>query len=316
MTDKRRLYLLANLALALTVVYLTWGLKQSSWRYALSLRIPKTAAILVTGSAIAFSTVVFQTITANRILTPSIMGLDSLYLFVQTVILFFFGSQSGLHLSENINFLLSVGAMMLFAVLLYRLLFKRESEDIYFLLLVGVIMGTMFQSLAGFLQMVMDPNEFLILQGRMFASFNNVNTELLAFSFVIIGAVFFVSRRFYPVLDVLALGREQALNLGVDYDKLVQRMLITVAVLVSVATGLVGPITFLGLLVANLAREFLATYLHQYLIAASVLISIIALMGGQVLAERVFNFAAPISVIINLGGGMYFIYLLVRGNRA
>ena len=48
----------------------------------------------ITGVAIAYSTVIFQTITHNRILTPSIMGLDSLYLLVQTVVIFFLGSKS------------------------------------------------------------------------------------------------------------------------------------------------------------------------------------------------------------------------------
>ena len=92
--------------------------------------------------------------------------------------------------------------------------------------------------------------------------------------------------------------------------------MVIVAILVSVSTALVGPITFLGLLVVNLAREFLNTYEHKYLFIGSSLISIVALLGGQLLIERVFNFSTPISVVINLIGGVYFLYLLLKENGA
>ncbi|GEN32931.1 hypothetical protein ADA01nite_03910 [Aneurinibacillus danicus] len=122
--------------------------------------------------------------------------------------------------------------------------------------------------------------------------------------------------RFAKYLDVLSLGREQAINLGIDYDHVVKRLLIIIAILISIATALVGPITFLGLLVANVAYEFLKTYKHKYLIVGSIFISIIALLGGQLIVERVFTFSTTLSVIINFIGGVYFIYLLLRENKS
>ncbi len=315
-TDKRKLQLLAVISLALIALYVLVGLNADNWRYALSLRLPKTLAIILTGAAIAYSTTVFQTITVNRVLTPSIMGLDALYLFTQTVLVFFFGSRSVLFQTAHINFFLSVGLMMVSASVLYRFLFGGESRDIYFSLLVGVILGTLLQSAASFLRMVMDPNEFLILQGRMFASFNNVNTALLLPAAVVVIPILLAGKGNLALLDVLALGREQAINLGVDYERNVRRLLTTVVVFVSAATGLVGPITFLGLLTANLARELIRSYQHRYLLTASILIGIITLVGGQFVVERLFNFAAPLSVFINLGGGVYFVYLLLRGSQS
>lgn len=122
--------------------------------------------------------------------------------------------------------------------------------------------------------------------------------------------------RLYKYLDVLSLGREQAINLGVEYDYVVRRLLVVVAILISVATALVGPITFLGLLVVNVAHEFLKTYRHSYLIIGSIFISVIALVGGQLLVERVFTFSTTLSVIINFIGGIYFIYLLLKENKS
>ncbi len=315
-TDRRLLLVLAAVVVVVSVAYLVVGLNSRSWQYALSLRVPKLMAMIVTGAAIAFSTVTFQTITNNRILTPSIMGLDSLYLLVQSAAVYLFGSASELVVNPKLNFLVVVVAMVAFAVVLYAMLFRSETRDLMSLLLVGVILGTLFESGASFIQMVIDPNEFSQLQNKMFASFNNMNTGILWIAGLILAATLVGTARRLSILDVLALGREHALNLGVPYERVVRRLLIVVAVLVSVSTGLVGPIMFLGLLVANLARELIGTYLHKYLLAGTSLISILALVGGQFLAERVFNFATPISVLINLAGGLYFILLLLKESRA
>ncbi|MDO6654760.1 iron chelate uptake ABC transporter family permease subunit [Anaerobacillus sp. 1_MG-2023] len=284
--------------------------------YILPRRAIKIVAIIVTGSAIAFSTVIFQTITNNRILTPSIIGLDSLYMLIQTVIIFLFGSMNILILNKNINFLLSVFLMMVFASLLFKLLFRKEGQNIYFLLLIGLIFGTLFGSLSSFMEMLIDPNEFQVVQDRMFASFNNVNTDVLIVSIAAFVIVLVYAWKYIKYLDVLSLGRDHAVNLGVDYDHIVKRLLIVISILVSISTALVGPITFLGLLVVNVAHEFLKTYRHSYLISGSIFMSVIALVGGQLIVERVFTFSTSISVIINFIGGVYFIYLLLKERKS
>jgi len=116
-------------------------------------------------------------------------------------------------------------------------------------------------------------------------------------------------------LDVLSLGKEQAINLGLDYDRLVKKMLVAVSILVSVSTALVGPITFLGILVTNLAYQMLKDYRHRIIIPTAILISLVALIGGQFLVERVFEFNTTIGVIINFIGGLYFIYILLKEER-
>ncbi|GIO07655.1 putative ABC transporter permease protein YclO [Brevibacillus reuszeri] len=312
---KAKLGVLAIVAIALIAIFMLID-AGGNWDYVLPRRLKKILAIVLTGTIIAFSTMVFQTITNNRILTPSIIGLDSLYMFVQTFVIFAFGSTHITLLNKNINFLISAGVMVLFAMLLYKFLFKREGQNIYFLLLIGIIFGTLFNSLATFMQVLIDPNEFQVVQDRMFASFNNVNTDLLVISFILVIAIAIYFWRYMKYLDVLALGRDQAVNLGIDYDFVVKRFLIVIALLVSIATALVGPITFLGLLVANLAHQFMKTYQHKYLLAGSSLISIVALVGGLLVVERVFTFSTTLSVIVNFIGGVYFIYLLLKENKS
>ncbi|MBU9722953.1 MULTISPECIES: iron chelate uptake ABC transporter family permease subunit [Bacillaceae] len=314
MSNKTKIIILAVGVLLLIALFMFTNLG-SNLSYILPRRGYKILAIVLTGSTIAFATIIFQTITNNRILTPSIMGLDSLYLLIQTFIIFVFGSTSMSAANPNLNFFISVGLMIAFAGLFYKILFRGEDRNIYFLLLIGIIFGTFFSSLSTFMEVLIDPNEFLVVQDRMFASFNNVNTDILTVSLVLIVAVVIYFARFFKYLDVLALGKEHAVNLGVDYDYVVKRLLIIVAILISIATALVGPITFLGLLVANVTYEFLKTHEHKVLIPGAVLVSIVALVGGQLIVERVFSFSTTLSVIINFIGGVYFIYLLLRGSK-
>jgi len=316
MTKNQKIGILVISSIVLIILFIIPGLTSDNYGYLLSRRLPKIVAIIITAAAIALSSTIFQTITNNRILTPSVLGLDSLYMLIQTTVVFVMGSTSTIVLNKNLNFLVTVGLMLLFSGILYKFLFKNENNNIMILLLVGLILGTLFQSLSSFMQMMIDPNEFLHIQDKMFASFNDINTNILILATVIVCGVAIYSFRYMKVLDVLSLGKDQTINLGIDHDKVVKRMLFMVSILVSVSTALVGPMTFLGLLVVNLAREYLNTSEHKYLMITSSLMGIVALVGGQLLVERVFNFGTPISVIINLVGGVYFIYLLLKENVA
>lgn len=316
MKNKNKLGILIGISIVLILLFIFMGINSKNWDYFLSGRVPKVLAIIITGISIAISTIIFQTVSNNRILTPSVLGLDSLYMLIQTAVIFILGSNNKFVMNKNLNFLVTVGLMIIFSGLLYKVLFNKEKNNIMTLLLVGLILGTLFQSLSSFMQMMIDPNEFLHVQDKMFASFNNINTNILFLSGIMVFMTTLYTYRYLGVLDVLSLGREQAINLGVDNDKVTQKMLFIVSILISISTALVGPITFLGLLVVNLARELLNTFEHKYLIITSTLISIIALVGGQLLVERVFNFGTPISVIINFVGGIYFIYLLLKENLA
>lgn len=308
--------LLGALLAALIGTFLFIDIAPGAWDYALPRRGRSVVAIIIVGGAIASSTLFFQTITNNRILTPSIIGLDSLYMLIQTLLVFLFGTIGLVAINKYVNFGLSIVFMVLFAVLLYALMFKKEGQNLYFLLLVGIVFGTLFSSLSTFLQVMIDPNEFLTIQNRMFASFSNINVDLLWLSIVILAATVLYIWPYLRYLDAISLGRDQAINLGVPYDKAIRKFLVVIALLVSVSTALVGPVLFLGLLVANIARELMPTYKHTHLAITSVLVSSIALVGGTLLVERVFTYSAPLSVIINFVGGIYFIYLLLRGTKS
>lgn len=313
--NKKQIITMAVLALVFITLFVVWGLTAKNYRFNLSLRIPKILGILIAGGTISVASILFQTITNNRIITPSIIGLDALYSLVQTVVVFIFGSTSIFMVNKTINFLASGTLMVLLSMILFKVVLKKSRNNIFFLLLVGTVVGTLFKSMSSFMQVLIDPNEFDALQAKLFASFSLVNTEIILVSVVILLILGLVLYKDFSKLDVMSLGREQAINLGVDYDKFSKKILLSVAILVSLSTALVGPITFLGIIVVNLTYEITKTYRHSVLLIVGTLISIIALVAGQFLVERIFTFNTTISIIINFIGGIYFINLLLRESK-
>ncbi|MGY1916816.1 iron chelate uptake ABC transporter family permease subunit [Blastococcus sp. SYSU DS0973] len=311
---RRTLVVLAVLAVGATAAFLTVGVT-GSWDYALMMRSRRVAAMAVVAVAVAVSTVLFQTVTNNRILTPEIMGFDRLFVLIQTAGVFFLGAGTVTATDPRLRFAVEVVALVGFGALLYKTLFGRTERDVYVLVLLGVVLGAMFSSLTLLVSRLIDPNEFLTLQDLLFASFNTVDQQLLALSAVVVGAVILGVYRLLPRLDVVALGRDTALGLGVEHRRVVNLALLAVAVLVAVATALVGPVTFLGLLVANLARQLLGTHRHAWVLPGAALLAVLALVGGQLVLEQVFGFNSALSIVINFVGGIVFIALLVREPR-
>ena len=302
-------------ALAAVAVFLTWGV-DGHWDFALPRRAEQVAALAVVGAAVAAATVVFQTLTQNRILTPAIMGFDALYIALATGLVFVLGFRVVDDWPPFAFFSLSAGAMMIAATALYRWVLGDGTRGLYVLVLVGVIMGTFFGSVTSFMFRTMDPNEFDGLMSYLFASVGSVDGEVLTLAATVLIAALVAVYWLSPRLDVLSLGRDHAIALGLPYRGLVTTLLLLIAVLVSVATALVGPVTFLGLLVANLAYQLAQTTRHWVTLTVSSLLAITALVGGQALLQHVFHYNATLSAIINLVGGVYFILLLLREARA
>ncbi|MGL5125694.1 MAG: iron chelate uptake ABC transporter family permease subunit [Fusobacteriaceae bacterium] len=292
-----------------------WGINSTNGKFLLNFRGGKILAILLSGSCIGISTVIFQTITKSRILTPSIMGLDSLYVFLQTLIIFFFKYIPKEFNGSFTRFFISVFCMIGLTILLQKSFFRDQKPKILYLILIGMVGGTFLDSLSNTMQIFMNPDEFLILQSLIYASYSKVEINLLLFACSIVLLTIYFIKDDLRNLDVLALGYENAINLGLDYNKLIQKFFIVIGILVSVSTALVGPITFLGLLTVNLAKEIFPTYMHKYILQGSIIFSVILLLVGQFLVEKIFGNSFPVSIIINLLGGSYLLYMILKERK-
>jgi iron complex transport system permease protein len=313
---KTKLFILIAITLLAAGLYLVIGIDFDIFQYQFSSRLRKLILMVLVGGAIAASVVIFQAITNNRLLTPSIMGLDAVYMFVKVLIVFVFGVQSALVTNLYLSFAITLIVMVAFSLLLFQGIFRIGNVSVYFILLVGVILGTFFRSITGFLELIINPEDFLAVQSAMFANFDASNSKLVTLCGIILIILVFITVIAIPYLDVLLLGKDQAINLGISYKRLTRLLLILVAILVSISTALVGPITFLGLLTVNLAHELMKTYEHKYILPATICISWLSLFIAQGVVENLFEATTQVSIIIDLVGGSYFIYLLIKRRHA
>lgn len=314
---RKLMFMILLVALA-GVAYMLVGVNfenQKLFAYAMKIRTPKLIAMLITAFAIGGASIVFQSIINNTIVTPCLLGMNSLYTLIHTAVVFFAGSGSLLARNANAAFAADLLLMGVVATVVYSYLFKKTRHNVLYVLLIGTVLSSFFSSIQTTLTRVMDPNEYDSLLSTLVASFSNINSEIILFSVVVLAVVIFVLRKDLALLDVITLGKEQAVNLGVDYDRTIRRLLLGVTLCIAVATAMVGPISFLGLIIANLSRQLLKTFRHSQLILGSALFGMIVLVGGQLIVEQVFTYAIPVSVFITVGGGIYFLYLLLTNRR-
>ena len=304
--NRNKLLLMAALVLVCAAAYMLIEVDFSNpklFQYAMQLRTPKLMVMLITAFAIGGASIVFQSVIRNTIVTPCLLGMNALYTLIHTAVVFFLGSASVIASNANLSFAVDVVLMGIIATVIYSWIFKKTKHNVLYVLLVGTVLTSFFGSIQTTLTRVMDPNEYDNLLNTLVASFNNINSEIIVFCLVLLAAIVLILRKELALLDVLTLGKEQAINLGVDYDRCIRRLLLGVTLCIAVATAMVGPISFLGLIIANLSRQLLKTYRHSQLIVGSALFGMIVLVGGQLIVEHIYVYAVPISVFITVGGG-------------
>ena len=311
---KRRLVILLLTVLGICGAYLLIDAHPENpklFRYILSRRLPTLTVMVIAATAIGASSIVFQSIANNRIVTPGLLGMSSMYTLIHTAVVFLLSSAHPLVSNTNISFLIDLLLMALSAYFVYSHLFCMTGNNLLYILLMGTVLSSLFGSIQSSMIRIMDPNEYDALLTTLVADFNNVKTEVILISSVLLGVLALVLRKDLGLLDVIALGKSHAVNLGVDYDRTIRRLLLGVALCTCVATAMVGPLSFLGLIVANLARQIMQTYRHRYVISGSALIAVAATIGGQILSQHVFHYEVPIGTLITICGGVYFLYLLL-----
>ncbi|WP_337474902.1 iron chelate uptake ABC transporter family permease subunit [Duodenibacillus massiliensis] len=312
---KTSMVVLAGLVLLFIGLYQFAFVNPKFFAYAMGLRLPRLAVILIAGFAISAAAIVFQTIIRNTIVTPCLLGMNSLYLLIHTAVVFFLGSGSLFAVNPVYAFAADVIVMGVVAGFIYYTIFQKTGGNVLYVLLIGTVLSTFFSSMQNSLTRIMDPNEYDALLNTLTASFTNVNAACIIPGALLLAAIAWWLRKDLTILDVISLGREQAVSLGVDYERTLRRLMVGVALYIAVATALVGPLSFLGLITANVARQLFTTYRHTWLIAGSACVGMLILTAGQFVVEHVMVYAVPVSVFVTIGGGIYFLYLVLTAGK-
>ena len=284
------------------------------WRIA-ELRATSVVVMVVVAFCQAIATVSFQTVTDNRIITPSIMGFESLYVAVQTAAVYFLGVAGLLSLQGVPQFVLQVALMVGLSLLLYGWLLSGRYGNLQIMLLVGIIVGAGLASVSSFMRRLLSPSEFDVLAARLFGSVSNADPDYLPVAIplcVAAGAVLWARA---GRLNVMALGRDATTSLGLDHRAELMRVLLLVSTLMAVSTALVGPMTFLGFLVATLSYQLADTHDHRHVFPVAVLTGFVVLAGAYFVMKNVFYAQGVVSIIIELVGGSVFLLVILRKGR-
>lgn len=310
---------LAVLAVAFAFGVLAWDnpLPVGSpgfWRVA-ELRATSLVVIAIVVICQAMATVAFQSATNNRIITPSIMGFEALYVAVQTASVFFLGAAGVVALQGVPQFALQLTIMVVFAMLLYGWLLSGKYGNMQVMLLVGIILGGGLGSVSAFMQRLLTPSEFDVLTAKLFGSISNAEVAYLPLAVPLClaaaGALWWRARR----LNLVAMGRDVTTNLGLDHRREGMIVLFLVSVLMAVSTALIGPMTFLGFLVATLAYQFAGTHDHRYIFPVAVLTGFVILTGAYFVLKNIFYAQGAVSIIIEAVGGATFLIVILRKGR-
>lgn len=193
----------------------------------------------------ALATVIFQTITSNKIITPSLLGFEAIYATINTSVMYFLGVSVFLALGNVYFYLGQILIMVLVCLLLFYGILNMKNSSIDLVLLVGVVMGQGLRSVSAFMRRILSPSEFDVLQSSLFASVNNAKADYFWISLAIIGIIVLIIFANTSKLNVLALGKDVGENIGLNYKRESIKYLVCVSILMSISTALVGSMTFL-----------------------------------------------------------------------
>ncbi len=313
------LWILATLAVFFAVGLLAWDnpmpLGSIGFWVIAKLRASNILTMVIVALCQSIATVAFQTVTNNRIITPSIMGFEALYRVVQTGAVFALGAAGVTFLTGVSQFVVQVAIMVGLSVALYGWLLSGKLGNIQIMLLVGIIIGTGLGSISTFMQRLLTPSEFDVLTARLFGSMANADMSYMpvAIPLVIIAGGYLVLAS--KKMNILALGKETTINLGINHRHEVMKTLFFVSILMAVTTALVGPLTFLGFLVATLAYQLADTYDHRYIYPLSFLIAFVVLAGAYFIMKNLFYAQGVVGIIIEAVGGITFLIFILRKGR-
>jgi len=320
----RRRWLISLITLIVAAVALTVGTivygnpmpvgTEGFWKIAES-RVTSVIVIAVVALSHSFATVAFHTVTSNRIVTPSILGFEALYGLINTAAVFIFGAAGAAMTRGIVSYFFQVVVMVAFATLLYSWLLGSKFTNVHTMLLVGVVMGAGLASLTTFMQRMLDPNEFDILTARLMGNISNASTEYLPYAVPIVAIVAVLLWLNSSRLDTLSLGSAVSTNLGLNHRHELIKVLIAVSILMAMTTSLVGPMTFLGFLVATMAYSIADTYSHRAVFPIAFLLGYVLLTGAYFVLRHIFYAQGAVTIIVELIGGLVFLIVIMRKGR-
>ena len=268
-------------------------------------RVPRLAAILLSGSAMGVVGLIMQSLVRNRFVAPTTAGtVDAASLGLVIATIWF--ADASVFLKMTIAVIFALAGTALFMALVQRL---RYAADIIVVPLIGIMLGGVIQAAATFLALRFDLLQSLsawtngdfsgILRGRY---------ELL----YLVGAMTVVAYLFANRFTLAGMGRDVAVNLGVNYHRVLYGGMALAASVSAVVVVVVGGIPFLGLVVPNLVTMTMGDNLRRVLPLTAVSGAFFVLVCDIVSRTIRFPYEIPVGTVVGVVGGAIFLTLVLR----
>nr|WP_275434671.1 iron chelate uptake ABC transporter family permease subunit [Brevibacterium ravenspurgense] len=267
-------------------------------------RIPRTIALVLSGAAMAMCGLVMQLMTQNRFVEPTTTGTTE-WAGLGLLLTMIIAPDSGLLVKMAGAIIMSfIGTLIFFAFL--RQVTLRSSVIVP---IVGLMLGAVVGAVSTYIALATDMLQSL---GIWFAgSFTSVlkgQYEPLWIIVAIAVAIFIAADRF----TVVGLGESVAVNVGINYNRVILLGTGLVALATGVVTVVVGNLPFLGLVVPNIVSMFRGDDLRSNLPWVA-LMGIAAVTVSDIIGRIIIApFEVPVSLILGVVGSVVFIALLLR----
>ncbi|AUW06463.1 iron chelate uptake ABC transporter permease subunit VctD [Vibrio campbellii] len=268
-------------------------------------RVPRLFAILLAGAGLSIAGLVMQQISQNRFAAPSTTGTIECAMLGYVMSVVFFGSGEQLWLVFGVSIL---GTLM-FVQFIQRIQFK----SVVFVPLVGIIFGNVVDAVTTFIAYKYDALQSL--SAWSVANFANIlrgDFELL----YIAVPVALLSYLFAARISAVGIGKDFAVNLGLNYQQVVTLGVLLVSVMSASVVMIVGQLPFLGLIVPNLVSYFYGDNLKRNIPLTAMYGAFLVLACDLVSRVIIFPHEMPISIVISILGGVVFIAMLLRGKQS
>lgn len=278
------------------------------------IRLPRTLLAAIVGACLSLAGLGFQAVSRNPLADPSVLGVSSGASFglMVAVVLGIAGPVA----NPAVTTLFAFGGALLAAVLVYLIAQVDGRLPMTTLLLSGVIIGLFFTSCVMLATVVLAAAE---LQGVVFWLMGNLGPTsagtLLVLGVVLAAGVAALVRQ-APRLNLLALGEEQALQLGVEAERVKRIVFVAASLVTGAAVSAAGSIGFVGLIVPHAARLLFGPD-NRHLVPTTVVLGaaflVLADLGARTIAAPT---ELPVGVVTSFCGAPLFVYLLRRRRGA
>ena len=311
---KKRLYLimlftlLLILSISIGVSHINFidvlKLDQDTWFLLLTSRLPRTIAIILTAVGLSISGLILQTISKNKFISPSVVGVtDSAQLGILLAYLLF-GT-----LSLTFKLVFAFGFAVLGSVVFITILNKIKFKNEIYVPLIGMMFGSIIAAVVSFLAFQFNATQFVDTIGvGSFTTKIAGNYELL---YVVVPPL--ILAFIYMVqFNIIGIGEDFAKNLGVNYKRTMMFGLVIISMTTAAIFVVVGSIPFIGLVVPNLVSIYYGDNVKKNAIDIALFGSVFVLIGDILSRIIIYPYEIPVSLTMGVLGSIIFLYLIYR----